>query len=441
MVEPTNSLSYMSAPLPAAAGAPSLHSSMSPVTNSRRWAIVFLLFLASMINYFDRATISFALPMISESLGLEAAAKGVLLSAFFWSYALMQIPMGLMADRYNLKWLYAGAFTLWSFAQGLTGFATSLTMLIVFRVILGIGEAIYLPGGTKTVSLLFPLSERGLPCGLFDFGTRTGLVLEALLVPWLLANYGWRTTFTVVGFSALVWLIPWILVTPNQLKASKAVESAASAAEPTASGERRYRDLFGICLGFFCFDYYWYLLVTWLPDYLVTVRHLTILRAGIYASLPFLVFGVSQPIGGWIADRLVRAGWNETRTRKGIISASFLTGLLLIPAARAESPEVAVILIMCGCLVGLSTANQLVILQSCAPPHQIGLWTGIYNFIGNIAGVLAPITTGLLIQWTDSYTPAFVLAAVMIAAGQFSYWFLVGEVRPQQAAMLGRAAP
>jgi MFS family permease len=198
---------------------------------------------------------------------------------------------------------------------------------------------------------------------------------------------------------------------------------------------RRYRDLFGICLGFFCFDYYWYLLVTWLPDYLVNVRNLTILRAGIYSSLPFLVFGLSQPIGGWIADHLVRAGWDETRTRKGIISLSFLTGLLLIPAAQVQSAELAIALVIAGCLVGLSTANQLVILQSCARPEQVGLWTGIYNFVGNIAGVLAPIVTGLLIRWTGSYTPAFVLAAVMIAAGQLSYWFLVGPVRPQAAAL------
>src|SRR5438876_10247248 len=189
-----------------------------------RWLIVGLLFAASLINYFDRATISFALPLISKDLGLRPEAKGVLLSAFFWSYALMQIPMGLGADRFNLRWLYAGAFVLWSVAQGLTGFATTLGMLICFRVLLGIGEAIYLPGGTKIVSILFPPSERGLPCGLFDFGTRTGLVLEGLLVPWLLTHYGWQTTFRVVGFTALLWIIPWLWATPRQLRGRAPVQ-------------------------------------------------------------------------------------------------------------------------------------------------------------------------------------------------------------------------
>jgi MFS family permease len=159
-----------------------------------------------MINYFDRATLSFALPLISKDLHLGPEAKGMLLSAFFWSYALMQIPMGWCADRFNLRWLYAGAFVIWSIAQGLTGFAGSLAMLIGCRMLLGIGESIYLVGGTKVVSLFFPLSQRGLPCGLFDSGTRTGLVLEGLTIGLLLSAFGWRTTFIIVGFAALIWL-------------------------------------------------------------------------------------------------------------------------------------------------------------------------------------------------------------------------------------------
>ncbi|PYV39056.1 MAG: hypothetical protein DMG06_24140 [Acidobacteria bacterium] len=460
----------------------SAHGSGSPsnidaTSNVRRWIIVGLLFTASLINYFDRATISFALPLISKTLSLGPEVKGVLLSAFFWSYALMQIPMGLCSDRLNLRWLYAGAFVLWSVAQGLTGFATTLGMLLLFRVILGIGEAIYLPGGTKIVSLLFSPSERGLPCGIFDFGTRTGLVAEGLVVPWLLTQYGWQTTFQVVGFTALLWVIPWIWATPRQLRANSpaASEDLAGAGSGHSSSQQpaldmlvaeptdfrstpavdgnvraplianvrqcirsaislsifllaRYKNLIGICLGFFCFDYYWYLLVTWLPDYLVNVRQMTILKAGIYASLPFLVFGSTEPIGGWIADRLARAGWDETRVRKGIITVAFLTGLLLIPASQVTNANTAIALIIGGCLVGLSTANMLVILQYCAPAGAVGLWTGIFNFVGNVAGILAPLVTGKLIQATGSYTPPFVLAAVALAVGQLSFWLIVGRL-------------
>ncbi|MBI2950206.1 MAG: MFS transporter, partial [Verrucomicrobia bacterium] len=210
----------MSAPDTPIIGSDSTGAGVLRISNTRRWVIVELLFLASLINYFDRATISFALPLISKDLNLGPEAKGILLSAFFWSYALMQIPLGTCADRFNLRWLYAGALTLWSIAQGLTGFAGSLALLIFFRIILGIGEAIYLVGGTKVVSLFFPISERGFPCGLFDFGTRTGLVLEGLILPWMLDQFGWRTTFAFVGFAALLWLVPWFWIFPARIRSS-----------------------------------------------------------------------------------------------------------------------------------------------------------------------------------------------------------------------------
>src|SRR5216684_6783501 len=177
---------------------------LSNVSNQRRWTIIGLLFTASTINYLDRAAISFALPLISGDFHLTPETKGLLLSSFFWSYALMQVPIGWCADRFNLRWLYAGAFALWSLAQGLTGFAGSFGVLIGCRMLLGVGEAIYLVGGTKIVTLLFAAKERGLPCGLFDAGTRTGLVLEGLTIGWMLQTYGWRRTLAAVGFAALV---------------------------------------------------------------------------------------------------------------------------------------------------------------------------------------------------------------------------------------------
>src|SRR5205814_4549145 len=136
--------------------------------------------------------------------------------------ALMQVPIGWCADRLNLRWVYAAAFLLWSVAQGLTGLAGGLSALIVFRIILGVGESIYLPGGSKIVSLLFPMEDRGLPSGFFDFGTRTGLLLEGLLIPLLLIHYGWRKTFVAVGFLALVWLIPWLAATPRRFQVERA---------------------------------------------------------------------------------------------------------------------------------------------------------------------------------------------------------------------------
>ena len=434
----------MNSPGPTDRNSGSLPHDAAAVSNARRWWIVGLLFTASMINYMDRATLSMALPLISKDLALGPATKGLLLSAFFWSYALMQVPIGWCADRFNLRWIYAGAFALWSIAQGLTGFAGSLGALLVFRVVLGVGESIYLPGGTKIVSLLFKSEERGLPSGLFDMGTRTGLVVDGILIPWLIVNYGWRRMFIIVGFSALVWLVPWLLIFPGRLgsRNSAVARGTTPAPGPPAAGAGSLRskrsitlnrNLLGICLGFFCFDYYWYLLVTWLPDYLVTVRQLTLLKAGFFAAIPYFVFGISEPVGGWIADRLIRLGWSETRTRKGIVTVAFSAGLCLIPAARVEGAGMAIALVIGGSLVGLATGNLLVILQACAPPDQVGVWTGMQNFVGNIAGIIAPLATGLLINWTGSYSPAFALAAIVLLSGLLSYWFIVGTLGPTAA--------
>jgi predicted MFS family arabinose efflux permease len=375
-----------------------------------------------------------ALPLISVSLKLAAASKGLLLSAFFFSYALMQVPVGWCVDRYNLRWIYSALFALWSFACGLTGLAGSLGVLIAFRVLLGIGESIYLPGGTKIVSVLFGPYERGLPSGIFDSGSRAGLVVGAPVVAWLIVLLGWRRMFFFVGFSALVWLIPWWMVFPARLSDRRLRRQTSQSTETfwDVLQHLSSRDLIGICLGFFCFDYYWYLLVTWLPDYLVTVRHLTILKAGLYAALPYFVWGISEPVGGWIADRLIGMGWDETTSRKWLITVAFISGLLLIPAARVQSAHAAIFLIMGASLVGLATGNLFAILQSCAPPEDVGVWTGFENFAGNVGGIIAPSATGLLIARTGSYLPGFALAALVLLTGLLAYWFVVGELKTEK---------
>ncbi len=418
----------MSKPGDSAPAGPASTGGLLSISSSRRWVLVGLLFVASFINYLDRATISVALPLISLDLHLGPEIKGLLLSSFFWSYALMQIPIGWCADRWNLRWLYAGLFAVWSLACGLTGFAGSLTVLILLRILLGIGESIYLPGGTKIVSMLFPSPERGFPSGLFDSGTRLGLAVGAPLIAALIMGWGWRNMFALVGFTAIIWVVPWLLATPKHLQVARSV--AVPRGSPPTRRIHFNRNLLGICLGFFCFDYYWYLLVTWLPDYLITVRHLTLVRAGFYAALPYLVFGVCQPMGGWITDWFIRWGWDETRTRKGMITVAFLSGLLLIAAARAESPLVALAFLMGSSLVGLATGNMFAIIQCCAPPEEVGIWTGFENFAGNIGGVLAPVATGFLIARTHTYLPGFALAAGVLVAGLLAYWFMVGELNP-----------
>src|SRR3974377_940463 len=236
--------------------------SAAPVEMSarRRWSIAWLLFASGFINYLDRAILSVALPLIAIDLHLGPESKGVVLSAFFWSYSLMQVPMGWLSDHFNLRWLYAAAFAVWSLACGLTGFAGSLALLIALRIVLGVGESVYLPAGMKIVNLLFSPKDHGLATGLMNCGTRAGLALGAPLVAWLVVHVTWKGSFFLIGCTSLLWLIPWILVF--------SVDNHAAAAIRTRRPVKFKfdRNLVGLCLGQICYSYYWYLLVPVLPS-------------------------------------------------------------------------------------------------------------------------------------------------------------------------------
>ncbi len=387
---------------------------------NRRWVIAGLLFLAGLINYFDRTIVSVALPVIAADLQLGPARMGILLSAFFWSYALMQVPIGWLSDRYNLRWLYAGCFALWSLTCGLTGFAASLGVMVLLRVLLGIGESIYLPGGMKLVSVLFSPKDRGLASGLVNCGTRAGLAFGAPLIAALVVAFGWKKAFFILGFTSLIWLAPWLMAFP---KGASTVTHSSGAGNYKLS--KVDRNLLGMSLAHIGYGYYFYLMVTWLPSYLVKVRGMSLQEAGGYAVVPYLTFTLGEPIGGWLADRMVARGMDELFSRKLIITVSYLTSILLIPAALVPDKMPAVALIAGASLVGLSTANIFALVQRITRGGEVGFSIGVLNLAGNLSGVVAPIATGVIIEMTGSYTPAFVLAVVMLLAAIPIYWLMV----------------
>jgi MFS family permease len=346
---------------------------------------------------------------------------GVLLSAFFWSYALMQVPAGWLSDRFNLRWLYAGCFALWSLTCGLTGFASSLGVLLVLRVLLGIGESIYLPGGMKMVSIVFPARNRGLASGLVNCGTRAGLAFGAPLIASIVVAFGWKSAFFLLGFTSLLWLIPWIAVFPRGANTAEFAEARV----PNEKWGRIDRSLLGVCVANIGYGYYFYLLVTWLPTYLVQARHLPLQVAGAYALVPYLTFACGEPIGGWIADRLVAKGLDETFTRKAVSTVAFLAGILLIPAGLAGDAKSSVYFLGGAALVGLSTGNLYALVQRISAGGNVGFSIGLFNLAGNLSGVAAPLVTGLIIAKTGSYFPAFVVAVTILLAVLPPYWLMV----------------
>ena len=392
-----------------------------------RWTLVTLIATASFINYLDRGSLAVALPIISKDLALDPYAQGLALSAFFWTYTAMQIPMGRIVDRYNIKTVYAVSFAIWSVAAAATGLATGLWTLIACRVLLGIGEAVYLPGGLKVVSLHFKAEETAWPAGLFDLGTKVGLAIGTAVDVWLLVRFGWRSLFFRTGLVGLLWLIPWLLFYP-----SSRPEPRAHTPIPWRALLRN-RALLGICLGFFCWDYFWYFLISWLPSYLNTVRHMSMPKIALFGALPFLIFAGAEAIGGWTAGMAMRKGWSLSRVTKGYVTAGFVIGLLIIPAAIVESTTLSIGLLLAASLAGIGCGSLIAFPKICAREDDVALWTGIMNAAGNIGGVLAPLVTGLVIARTGSYVPAFLAVSVVLVIGIFAYTVIVPNVDAKEA--------
>jgi MFS family permease len=399
----------------------------------QRWGSVALLFSAAVINFIDRGSLSIALPLIAAEFNFSAAVQGTLLSAFFWSYALMQIPMGWAVDRFDPKWVYAGAFALWSVACGLTGLAGGLAALAIVRMILGVGESAYFASSAKLVSSLFKPEIRGFPAGLIECGTSFGLAAGTMLTAYLCEKLGWRRMFFIIGFSGLIWLIPWSLFVPSRRR--PALGSATvpdAAAQPTAGWITWNRNLLGLCIGFFCYNYRFYLLMTWLPTYLVKDRQMTILGAGVLSALPYWVYSALQPLGGRLADVLIRRGFDASKVRKGSVVFGFFCGLLVVLVPVVPSVQLVFTLLMVSSLTGIAVANMLTIQQNCAPHAEIGRWAGVMNFSGNLSGIAAPFITGLLVERTGSYMAPFTLGSLVMIPGLLAYLFVVGKVAPPE---------
>jgi len=394
------------------------------VRTSRRWTFIALLGAATFINYLDRGSLAVALPFISNELHIGPAAQGIALSSFFWTYALMQIPMGWIVDRYDIKRVYAIAFAMWSLSAAATGFIRGFGDLLLCRVLLGIGEAIYLPGGMKVVGLHFHAAESALPAGTFDLGAKVGLAVGTTIDVWLLAQFGWRSLFFRTGFVGLVWLIPWLWLYPS-------VRRVDAQRRPPVNWMQLVRDrrLLAMSLGFFCWDYFWYFVVSWLPSYLFTVRHVPLAGIALFGALPFLIFAVTEAIGAWLGGALVRRGMDLSQVTKGLIAAGFAIGLLVIPAALAETPSASIAFLLGASASGIACGNMLAVPRICAPDDEVALWTGVQNFVGNIGGVLAPAVTGVVIARTGSYVPAFFVVAALLVVGIAAYTMMLPSLK------------
>lgn len=387
-----------------------------------RWTLILLIATASFINYLDRGSLAVALPVMSRDLGFDPIHQGVALSAFFWTYTLMQIPMGRIVDRFDIRRVYAVSFAVWSLAAAATGLATGLWTLVVARILLGLGESVYLPGGLKVVSLNFSAKETAWPAGLFDLGTKLGLALGTAIDVGLLVRFGWRSLFFRTGLLGLLWLIPWLAFYPPRRP------DADRSAPVDWRALVRSRALLGICIGFFCWDYFWYFLISWLPTYLNTVRHMSMGKIALFGGLPYLIFAGTEALGGLAAGAMIREGAGLSRVTKGFVTAGFLIGLLIIPAAIVESTSASIAFLLASSGAGIGLGCLISFPKICARESEVALWVGIMNAAGNLGGVIAPLVTGIVVQKTGSYVPAFLTVALVLVVGIVAYTVIVPPV-------------
>lgn len=402
------------------------------ISRSTRWLLLGLLVLSILINYIDRGTLSVAVPAMESEFSLTPFQKGLLLSAFFWTYALMQIPAGWLVDRLDVKWVYAGGYLIWTIATALTGAVNGFTALILARFLLGIGESAAYPAISRLVVENFPEQQRGTANSLIDAGSKIGPALSILAGGLLVDQFGWRPLFFVLGVGGLVWLVPWVAFVPSRQQMGGEKLSQPMTSEPQRPSLRRvlmHRSVWGTSLGMFSLGYVWYFLLTWLPSYLMDVHQYNLKQTAVMAALPFLAMAVATVIAGWISDRLITVGYSPTLVRKGIALSGFVLAAILVVAASlvASATLCVALLIATCCALGMFTANVWAMTQTLAGPAA-GSWTGIQNCIGNMGGVVSPLVVGWTVQQSGNYQIAFYATAVVMILGAAAYLLLVGPI-------------
>jgi len=387
--------------------------------------ILFLLALSVFINYIDRSNLSLAAPMLRSELGLSPGQLGILLSAFFWTYATTPLLSGWLVDRFEVKWILAGGFFLWTSATIVTGLLHTFIALLAARIVLGIGESVAYPAYSKIMGSHFAESSRGTANSAISVGQALGPMVGLLFGAPVIGFFGWRVFFLGLGVLSLLWLIPWFAWMPPTPPPPGGAEKISILAIV------KQRSALGTCLTLFCMNYYSYFMLTWLPYYLLEERHFSLSRMSTVAAGMFLCAATASAIFGRLSDRWVAQGGTPTRVRKGVMASSTaFTGVMVAGAAFAPDLIATVLLLFAGAGFGTTASNTWAITQRLAGPRAVGRWTGLQLFVGNLAGVVAPALTGFIVQRTGHFYGPFLVVAVISWIGSLAWIYAIGPLEP-----------
>jgi len=411
--------------------------------------MVFMAFLATAINYIDRANLSVAAPSIQKEFGLSSTTMGLILGAFFWTYAAFQIPSGWFIDKVGARITYAVAVTWWSLFTAASALSRGFGSLFGFRLLLGVGEAPAYPCNAKVVSEWFPRSERAFATSIFDSGARVGTALSLPIVTAIIGIFGWRMSFVITGALGFVWTAFWLRMYKqprNHPKVSQSelayIESDQVSATQQADDTPvrlldlfRHRTIWGMMLGFFCLNLVNYFFITWFPTYLVKERGFTIIKMGFYGMIPALAAVPMGYLGGLTSDRLVKSGMKLTWARKIPLVAGMVTSSSIALAVMAPSAFWALALLALS-YSGLAFAAASVwsLPADVAPSRNyVGSIGGIQNFASNLAGISITTFVGVMLEKTGGFLVPLLVAGGFSLLGAFSYLVIVPEIGPLKA--------
>jgi len=408
-----------------------------------RWYVLLLISVMYLITYLDRVNISTAAPEISKEFHFDNITMGYIFSAFVWAYALFQVPGGWLSDRFGARGVLATVVTYWSVMTAATGAAAGATSFIVIRFLFGVGEAGAFPGATRAMQLWYPRRERGFVQGFTHSASRLGAAIAPPIVLLIMVNLGWRWAFYICGAVGLLWSLWWALSYRNlpekhgmvnlaELEVIRGLDATGKINPPPVESQTkvpwsvllRSPNMWAIMLAYFTYVYCLWIFLTWLTKYLIDVRHFTLLKGGLLASLPLWAGVVGDTVGGVATDWLLhRTGSAKIGRRVVAIIGLLGCAAFIVPAALTADPYVAVF-----CLTASMFFLECTIGPSWAVPMDTGskysgTVSGMMNMAGNFGGALSPIVFGYLAAG-DNWQAPFIVAACLLVAGSavWAFW-------------------
>jgi MFS transporter, ACS family, D-galactonate transporter len=421
--------------------------STNPKVPGRRWRIAFLLALGVLVNFLDRINLSVSRDALHDSFGLSMVAFGYLSSAFSWTYAVMQMPCGVLLDRWGVRRVGRISALLWSVSSFAAAIAPSLTWFFGARFLLGISESPTFPANAKALGYWFTREERSLATAITDAAAKFSSAIGVPLIGLLLIYFGWRWSFAATGFISFLYFVSFYLIYRNpsedrMLSAREHEFILRGGAQPEDESRIRsgsslgyllkQRKVYGLALGWGAYNYTFFLLLTWLPSYLSVSLHVDLFHSVFYTGVPWLFATATDlMVGGWLVDALIQRGYDANLVRQTVLVAGTAFGLAIFGAARAHSTTAALIWISLA-LGGLAAAAPVAwtIPSLISPRESVGTLAGAVNLCGQLAAISAPIVTGYIVSASHSFAAAFVTATVILLLGIVGYIFLLGRIEP-----------